>query len=87
MFSLSLQTSKVVIDHIESRKAKKLGTQHDLLLQCTGLKDTVTSVMNSIRQNNSVADVWCENEKLVSKQGLSDINIDFSVSYLVTLLI
>ncbi|XP_060569206.1 tyrosine 3-monooxygenase-like [Ruditapes philippinarum] len=73
MMSLSriirvFETSKVVIDHIESRKAKKLGSQHDILLQCFGVKDTVTAVMNSIRQNNSVSDIWCENEKLISTQ-------------------
>ncbi|XP_045196696.2 tyrosine 3-monooxygenase-like [Mercenaria mercenaria] len=62
------ETSKIVIDHIESRTAKKLGSQHDILLQCTGVKDTVTAVMNSIRQNNSVSDVWCENEKLIARQ-------------------
>lgn len=64
-----LQTSKVVIDHIESRKARKSGSQHDILIQCTGMKDTVTAVMNSVRQNNTVSDIWCQTERLISHQG------------------
>lgn len=60
------ETSKVIIDHVESRKSKTAGTQHDVLVQCTGLRDTVTAVINSVRQNNSVADIWCENERIIS---------------------
>ncbi|WAR08198.1 TY3H-like protein [Mya arenaria] len=59
------QTSKVAIDHIESRKAEKVGCKHDVLIQCTGNKDTVTAVMNTIRQNNTIADIWCQNERLM----------------------
>lgn len=62
------EKSKVLIDHIESRNCKTLGSQHDILLQCTGVKDTVISVINTIRQNNTISDVWFENEKLITRK-------------------
>ena len=66
---LFLQTSKVILEHIESRSAKKKGAQFDIILQCTGHKDTITSITNTLRQNNAITDVWIENENHVQKKG------------------
>ncbi|KAL4233456.1 hypothetical protein ACF0H5_008137 [Mactra antiquata] len=73
MLSLSrilrvFEASKITLEHIESRQATKPNVKYDILLQCTGLKETMTSVMNTIRQNNSVSEIWCESEKVVTTQ-------------------
>ena len=76
---ICFQTSKVTIDHIESRKAKKISCQHDILIECTGMRDPVTAVMNTIRQNNTVSDIWCQTERLISRQGTRDIILVYVV--------
>ncbi|KAH3746584.1 tyrosine 3-monooxygenase-like [Dreissena polymorpha] len=63
----AFETSKVSIDHIESRQSRRVGSKHEVLVECNGAKDTVTAVMNTIRQNNVVSDVWCQSERLISR--------------------
>ena len=68
-YLLYLQSSKVSLDHIESRLTKKKGSQFDVILQCTGNKDTITSLTNTLRQSNSISDIWIGNENIVQKKG------------------
>ena len=69
--SFLLQSSKVSLDHIESRLTKKKGAQFDVILQCTGSKDTITSLSNTLRQSNSITDIWIGHENVVQKKGNS----------------
>ncbi|XP_071135057.1 phenylalanine-4-hydroxylase-like isoform X1 [Mytilus edulis] len=51
------EASKVIIDHIESRKSKKSGAQFEILIKCVGSRDKITSHVNSLRMVTSIADV------------------------------
>ncbi|XP_056017017.1 tyrosine 3-monooxygenase-like [Ostrea edulis] len=51
------ETTKVVLEHIESRKSQKVGAIFDVLIQCVCSGQKVTSLMNAIRQNPSTVEV------------------------------
>ncbi|XP_062607643.1 tyrosine 3-monooxygenase-like [Saccostrea cucullata] len=51
------ETTKVVVEHIESRKSQKPGAIFDVLIQCVCPRQKVTSLMNTIRQNPSTVEV------------------------------
>lgn len=55
--NLEFQTTKVVLEHIESRKSQKVGAIFDVLIQCVCSGQKVTSLMNAIRQNPSTVEV------------------------------
>ena len=66
------------LDHIESRLTKKKGSQFDIILQCTGNKDTITSLTNTLRQSNSISDIWIGNENIVQKKGATRMLVKYS---------
>nr|XP_022288026.1 tyrosine 3-monooxygenase-like [Crassostrea virginica] len=51
------ETTKVFLEHIESRKSHKPGAIFDVLIQCVCSRQKVTSLMNTIRQNPSTVEV------------------------------
>lgn len=57
------ETTKVFLDHIESRKSHKAGAIFDVLIQFVCSRQKVTSLMNAIRQNPSVEEVTVIGDK------------------------
>lgn len=68
-FFFKFQTTKVFLDHIESRKSHKAGAIFDVLIQFVCSRQKVTSLMNAIRQNPSVEEVTVIGDKDADIQG------------------
>ncbi|KAK3603311.1 hypothetical protein CHS0354_025916 [Potamilus streckersoni] len=62
------ESSKVTLEHIESRRSKKKGAQIDLFLICLSPKETLTMVLNSLRQSSLVADLNVLNQKDLKRE-------------------
>lgn len=69
IFFFKFQTTKVFLDHIESRKSHKAGAIFDVLIQFVCSRQKVTSLMNAIRQNPSVEEVTVIGDKDADIQG------------------
>lgn len=64
------QTTKVFLEHIESRKSNKPGAIFDVLIQCVCSRQKVTSLMNTIRQNPSTVEVKVVGNKDTENKGM-----------------
>ncbi|XP_071113625.1 tyrosine 3-monooxygenase-like [Haliotis cracherodii] len=51
-----IETAKIVIQHIESRKARKKGAQFEIFIQCAGSLEGVTSACDLMKQSPFVLD-------------------------------
>ncbi|KAJ8314759.1 hypothetical protein KUTeg_006909, partial [Tegillarca granosa] len=51
------ENAKVTLEHIESRRSQKNDSQLDVLIECTGIRDKVTSLTNQLRQNTPILDL------------------------------
>lgn len=80
---LIFQSSKVIIEHIESRKSKKSGAQFEILIKCFGSRDRITSHVNSIRMITSIIDVTTVTDQDADTKGNNaNINVHREIEFL-----
>ncbi|XP_041355019.1 tryptophan 5-hydroxylase 1-like [Gigantopelta aegis] len=64
----AFENTKLTIQHIESRKARKKNALYEVLLQCAGSRENVISVTNTMHQNSHVLDVTILGEAELEKK-------------------
>ena len=72
LFTLSIhrpfQNYRIIIQHIESRKAKK-GSSLDFFIAFEGIRDDVSNLMKVLKQNSVVNDIRVLTEEDVTEKG------------------
>ena len=59
----SLQNSRAVIQHVESRRSKKKGSQYEFLINFEAGKEDLQTVILALKSSSAVTDVVIVSEK------------------------
>ncbi|KAK3107732.1 hypothetical protein FSP39_021011 [Pinctada imbricata] len=57
------ETTKTVLEHVETRRSRRIDAQHDIIIQCICSRDKVTTINNAIRQSPLVIEVSVLNDR------------------------
>ena len=69
LFFLLFQSSKVNIEHVESRVSQAPESKYEILLHCVGIKGNLLHCADVLRQNAKVQNLTIVSDMSVEKKG------------------